>query len=181
MEGYLSREQVMLLLERAKVVDKKGQLYPMILLSWRHGLRAEEVCHLQVRDFDLRGGVFTVQRLKGSERTTQQLFTDELAVLPRLLGGKGPTEYLFPGQKVGEPRSYAGYYDRFVKLCQELGFPRHLSHPHCLKHSVAMIVIKQGIEYCRAYLGHKSIASTGAYLRVSDAEASRAAMAAFGD
>jgi integrase len=37
---------------------------------------------------------------------------------------------------------------------------------------------KAGIENVRQYLGHKSIASTGAYLKVSDAEASRAVSAA---
>jgi integrase len=122
-----------------------------------------------------------VARLKGSLRTTQPLFPDELIVLPRLLEGKGPNDFLFPGRKQGRPLSYWSFWNKFQQLCTELKFPAHLCHPHTLKHTAGMVVIKAGIEYARQYLGHRSIASTGAYLRVSDAEASRAAMAAFGD
>jgi integrase len=53
------------------------------------------------------------------------------------------------------------------------GLPKHKCHPHSLKHSCAMLAIKKiGIESVRQYLGHKSLSSTGAYLRVSDGEAS---------
>ena len=204
---HLSPTQMSSLLERAKFVDKTGRLHLMILLGWRHGLRASEICTLRVGDFDLQGacndnvdlpdsysrgrngnsnrnsasavGYLTVARLKGSLRTTQPLFPDELAILPSLLRGKGPTEFVFPGRKPGTAFSYAGFYDRFRELCHDLAFPEHLGHPHVLKHTTGMTVIKQGIENCRQYLGHRSIASTGAYLKVSDAEASKAAFAAF--
>lgn len=169
------------LLERARVTDKTGRLYLMVLLGWRHGLRASEIVGLRVGDFDMVGGFLTVGRLKGSLRTTQALFPDELAALPVHVAGKRPTDFVFPGRRHGTHFSYAGFYDRFRGLCQDLCFPEHVSHPHSLKHACAMVVIKQGIEKARQYLGHRSIASTGAYLRVSDAEASRAAMAAFGD
>jgi len=176
---HLTKDQMQRLLELALVRDER--LYCMILLGWRHGLRASEICSLRVSDFDMTGGFLTVARLKGSFRTTQPLFPDEVKVLSHLLVGKGPSDFLFPGRKAARPFSYSGFYDRFRELCHDLEFPEHLSHPHVLKHSTGMTVIKQGIEYCRQYLGHRSIASTGAYLRVSDAEASKAAFAAFGD
>jgi site-specific recombinase XerD len=48
----------------------------------------------------------------------------------------------------------------------------HKAHPHVLKHSIAMQTIEHaGIENVRQYLGHKSISSTGSYLKVTDAEA----------
>ena len=37
----------------------------------QHGLRESEVCNLQLADIDLKNGHITVQRLKGSLRTTQ--------------------------------------------------------------------------------------------------------------
>jgi integrase len=180
---HLSKDQMSRLLELAKVRDVR--LYAMILIGWRHGLRASEIVGLRVQDFDLSAhreqGYITIQRLKGSLRTTQPLFADELIILPRLLEGKGPNDFLFPGRKQGRPLSYWSFWDKFQRLCHDLEMPSHLSHPHVLKHSTGMTVIKKGIEFTRQYLGHKSIASTGAYLRVSDAEASRAAMIAFGD
>jgi integrase len=176
---HLTKDQMNRLLELARVRDVR--LYGMIIIGWRHGLRASEIVGLRVGDFDMVGGFVTVARLKGSLRTTQQLFPDERAILPRLLASKGPADFVFPGRKAGRPLSYWAFWNNFQRLCTELEFPAHLCHPHTLKHTAGMTVIKAGIEYARQYLGHRSIASTGAYLRVSDAEASRAALAAFGD
>jgi site-specific recombinase XerD len=51
--------------------------------------------------------------------------------------------------------------------------PKHLRHPHVLKHSIAMQTIHSaGIENVRQHLGHKVISSTGEYLKVSDKQAS---------
>ena len=151
----------------------------MITLAWRHGLRASEVCSLRVKDIDLAGFI-TVQRLKGSLRTTQPLFPEEKLVLATLCTDRRPAEYLFPGRFSGHITRQV-FFLGFQKACQEAGIPAHLAHPHALKHTTGMTVIQKGIENARQYLGHKSIASTGAYLKVSDQEASRAAAAAFGD
>ena len=72
---------------------------------------------------------------------------------------------------------------QFWRLVRRYGaaaaLPRHLCHPHTLKHSIAMQSIgKAGIENVRQYLGHKSTSSTGAYLRVGDDAASSAVYAA---
>lgn len=180
---HLTKDQMERLLQAAVQTDSR--LYLMCLLGWRHGLRASEICGLRVHNFDLSvsngQGYLTVARLKGSLRTTQPLFPDEAEALHPLLVGKGGNDFIFPGRAAGSHISYIWFYQAFQKLAASLGLPKHLSHPHVLKHSAGMVVIKKGIEYCRQYLGHKSIASTGAYLRVSDMEASKAAMAAFGD
>lgn len=176
---HLTQQQMTAVLDAAREEDSTLRLYCMILLGWRHGLRASEVCSLRAADIDLAGGYLTVQRLKGSLRTTQQLFPDEKIALTALLQGKAPGDYLFPGRFAGRHVSRRTFYGQFQAVCQAVGLPVHLRHPHVLKHTAGMTVIKAGIEYCRQYLGHKSVASTGAYLRVSDEAASRAAIAAF--
>jgi site-specific recombinase XerD len=61
------------------------------------------------------------------------------------------------------------------KHAKAAGIPAHKRHPHILKHSIALQTIKTaGIENVRQHLGHKSLSSTGEYLRVSDEEASAA-------
>src|SRR5260370_7472734 len=45
----------------------------MILVAFRHGMRASEVCGLELKDLDLRNGEITIRRLKGSLKTTQPL------------------------------------------------------------------------------------------------------------
>ena len=45
----------------------------MILIAFRHGMRASEVCGLELKDVDLKNGEITIRRLKGSLKTTQPL------------------------------------------------------------------------------------------------------------
>jgi integrase len=44
----------------------------MIVVAYKHGMRATEVCDLRVDDIDLKKGSIVVARLKCSLRTTQQ-------------------------------------------------------------------------------------------------------------
>ena len=46
---------------------------PMSLLAYRNGMRASEVCGLEMRDLDLQNGSITIRRLKGSLTTVQPL------------------------------------------------------------------------------------------------------------
>jgi len=43
------------------------------LLTFRHGLRASEVCNLKTTDIDLKNGSIVIARLKGSLRTLQAI------------------------------------------------------------------------------------------------------------
>jgi type 1 fimbriae regulatory protein FimB len=48
--------------------------WAMILLAYRHGLRASEVCRLKLADIDQKAGSISIRRLKGSLLTVQPLF-----------------------------------------------------------------------------------------------------------
>ena len=141
----------------------------MILVGFWHGLRASEVVSLTPDN--LRDGFLTIQRLKGSNRTTQALVADPNPLLnerePLLDYARkcGSNQRLFP-----ITRQHFWYLVRGYG--QRAGIAAHLSHPHILKHSIAMQTIESaGIENVRQYLGHKSISSTGAYLKVNDEQA----------
>ena len=45
----------------------------MILVAYKHGMRASEVCNLRLDDIDMKNGSIVVERLKGSLRTTQAM------------------------------------------------------------------------------------------------------------
>ena len=150
----------------------------MILVAFCHGLRASEVTALQVDA--VKDGHLTVQRLKGSMRTVQPLISSENALFDErsamfdFLRFQKPIKRLFPITR-----------QHFWRLLQRYGvaagLPARKRHPHVLKHTIAMQIIHSaGIENTRQYLGHRSMNSTGAYLKVSDAEASKAAGAALG-
>lgn len=166
----LSNDQVRAVLGMARSARIRDWL--MYLVAFWHGLRSSEVVQL-TRD-SVSNGYITVARLKGSLRTTQPLFEsedtlfNERAALEEFIAGLVNSNRIFPISREHYARLFHGYAVR-------AGIPRHLAHPHILKHSIAMQTIQSaGIENVRQYLGHKSISSTGAYLKVNDADASAA-------
>lgn len=166
----LDREELLALLSAAK--RKRERDWVMILLAFCHGLRASEVVALTPDNF--HKGQLTVQRLKGSLRTTQPLVEHSD---PLLNEKKAVFEYALNFSK-GE-RLFKITRERFWQIVQEHGataeIAKHKRHPHILKHSIAMQTIKKaGVENVRVHLGHKSMSSTGEYLRVTDEAAAAA-------
>ena len=66
----LSQDEILKVLKAAS--DSARDL-AMILIAFRHGMRASEVCGLEVKDVDIKNGEITIRRLKGSLKTTQPL------------------------------------------------------------------------------------------------------------
>jgi integrase len=50
----------------------------MILIAFRHGLRASEVCGLQWSDVEFESGTLHLRRAKGGQTATHPLLGDEL-------------------------------------------------------------------------------------------------------
>lgn len=144
----------------------------MILLAFCHGLRASEVVALKPDNF--HDGQITVQRLKGSLKTTQPLHQDADPLF-----NEHKAVFDFTLKKPANQRLFKITRERFWQLLQEhgaaAGIPEHKRHPHVLKHSIAAQTIgSAGIENVRQHLGHKSMSSTGEYLKVTDEAASAA-------
>jgi integrase len=70
----------------------------------------------------------------------------------------------------------------FRKAAAAIGLHPDLRHPHVLRHSTAHWMLAGGapLNATSQYLGHTSLASTAAYLNVSDAVASAAAASVIG-
>ena len=176
----LSKPELIALLSAAKARKRTGQRdWLMILVAFSHGLRASEVTRMQADA--VRDGVLTVARLKGSLRTVLPLVSDENPLLDERQALSA-----FVASVHGKQRLFPVTRQHFWKLVQRYaaaaGIPERKRHPHVLKHTIAMQVIHSaGIENTRQYLGHKSMSSTGAYLKVSDAAASEAVALALRD
>lgn len=166
----LSKEQLLAILAAARAHRERDWL--MILVGYSHGLRPSEV--VAIRADDIKDGFITVARLKGSNRTVQPLVRDENPLLDEanslidFASKSCGNQRLFPVTR----RTLGRIWERHAAAAH---IPRHLAHPHIAKHTIAMQTIHSaGIENVRQYLGHKSISSTGAYLKVSDTEAAAA-------
>src|ERR1035441_3103368 len=68
---YLEPTEVLSVLKAART--KGNREWAMIVLAYKHGMRASEVCNLRLEDVDLKNGSIVVERLKGSLRTTQPI------------------------------------------------------------------------------------------------------------
>lgn len=61
---FLEPAEVLSVLKAAKA--KGSREWAMVLVAYKHGLRASEVCNLRLDDVDLKNGSIVVERLKGS-------------------------------------------------------------------------------------------------------------------
>jgi len=178
----LSPQEMLDLLKAAK--NRSTRDWAMILLAYRHGLRASEVCGLKLADMDLKAGSISIRRLKGSLHTIQPLYQhrgqpllDETAALRAWLRTRPAdgSDYLFTSQKGGK-LSRTQFFRNFQKVAEAAGLPFEKRHPHVLKHSLAshLVAGNANLALIRQALGHRSISSTMQYIGTTDQQAAEA-------
>jgi site-specific recombinase XerD len=178
----LSPQEMLDLLKAAR--KRSPREWAMILLAYRHGLRASEVCAIKLADVDLKAGSISIRRLKGSLHTIQPLYQhrgqpllDETAALRAWLRkreGDG-SDYLFTSQKGGK-LDRTQFFRNFQRVAESAGLPVDKRHPHVLKHSLAshLVAGNANLALVRQALGHRSINSTMQYIGTSDGQAAEA-------
>jgi site-specific recombinase XerD len=189
--SYLSPDELLRVLRVAKQDSIRN--WCMILVSYRHGLRASEVCGLRRGDVDMKAGSIMVARLKGSLRTLQPLYPhrgqpllDEVKALKLYLAERSETETgsdaLFISAK-GSHLDRSAWNRVFKSIAEQAGLPAEKTHCHVLKHSLANHLVKGNVNLAliKQSLGHASIASTIEYLGVTDQDAAAATRKALQD
>ena len=81
---HLTEREVERLVEAAKDNRYGHRDATMVLIAFRHGLRASEVVDLRWEQVDLKGGVLHVRRVKQGTPATHPLTGRELRALRRL-------------------------------------------------------------------------------------------------
>lgn len=187
--SYLSPDELLRVLRVAKQDSIRN--WCMILMSYRHGLRASEVCGLRRGDVDMKASSIMVARLKGSLKTHQPLYPhrgqpllDEVKALKLYLAERSETgsDALFVSAK-GSHLDRSAWNRIFKSIAEQAGLPAEKTHCHILKHSLANHLIKGNVNLAlvKQSLGHASIASTIAYLGVTDQDAAAATRKALQD
>src|SRR5580698_5834252 len=67
----LESQELIALLKAAKARSNRD--WAMLLVAYRHGMRASEVTALKLSDVDIKSQSLTFQRVKGSLRSTQTI------------------------------------------------------------------------------------------------------------
>jgi type 1 fimbriae regulatory protein FimB len=178
----LSPQEMLSLLKAAR--KRSTRDWAMILLAYRHGLRASEVCGIKMADVDLKTSSISIRRLKGSLHTIQPLYQhrgqpllDETAALRAWLRKRPEdgSDYLFTSQKGGK-LDRTQFFRNFQTVAESAGLPVDKRHPHVLKHSLAshLVAGNANLALVRQALGHRSINSTMQYIGTSDSQAAEA-------
>lgn len=163
---HLTQREVERLIETAKG-NRWGQRdSTMVLIAFRHGLRASELVGLQWSDIEFESGTLHLRRAKGGATSTHPLLGDELRAL-RALKREAQSPFVFVSER-GAPFSTSG----LAKLVERVGVEAKLPfkvHPHMLRHATGFALANKGTDTrtLQAYLGHRSIQSTVRYTELA--------------
>jgi len=163
---HLTELEVEKLIEAAKG-NRHGQRdATMILVTFRHGLRASELCGLQWSDVEFESGTLHLRRAKGGATGTHPLLGEELRAL-RVLKRDAKSPFIFVSER-GAPFTVGGLQKLIERAGIEAGMPFKV-HPHMLRHACGYVLANKGTDTrtLQGYLGHRSIQSTVRYTELA--------------
>lgn len=137
-----------------------------ILLAYRHGLRASELCSLRRDQASLERKELYVRRVKAGKPSTQPLAGDELRALRRLFR-ESDGNYVFQTER-GTALDRSGLL-KIVRRAGELAGLTFSVHPHMLRHATGYYLANRGTDTrtIQDYLGHKNIQHTVRYTELA--------------
>jgi integrase/recombinase XerD len=162
--GFLSA------IDRATIVGRRD--YAMFLLIATYGLRANEIVALSFDDLQWREGTIRVPRSKVGRPLVLPL-TNEVgaAMIDYLKHGRPALAHrevflrVRPPDGTLKPTAVTEAFQAWARRSQ---LPILFQGPHCLRHSLAMHLLRQGapLKTIGDLLGHRSAESTCVYLRL---------------
>ena len=164
---YLTQKEVERLIETAKGNRWGHRDATMVLIAFRHGLRAAEVVDLRWDQVDFDSAALHVRRVKNGSPSTHPLGGDELRALRRLKRETLPSQFVFVSER-GTPFSAAGFAKMIERLGEQAKFETKV-HPHQLRHACGYALANKGHDtrMLQAYLGHRNIQHTVRYTELA--------------
>lgn len=165
---YLTEGEVERLMQAAKGNRHGHRDATMVLVAYRHGLRASELVDLRWEQVDWKTATLAVRRVKKGTPSTHPILGDELRALRRLQREQEPkSPFVFTSER-DSPFSTAG----FARTVERAGIEAKLpfkAHPHMLRHATGFALANRGHDTraLQAYLGHKNIQHTVRYTELS--------------
>jgi integrase len=189
---HLAEDELLDVFETAR--RRSTRDHAMLLVCFQHALRASELVSLKLSDIDWRNMEITIQRLKGSLKTTQPLFRmrgrpcmDEVSALRSWLKERPRdpgSDLVFLSKKGKFDRNTVNrIFAKYCSLASEARIARgdrpiadSCRHIHVLKHSrITSVVGKMDLYLVKLLAGHSSLRSTLVYAHGSQKLACREA------
>ncbi len=139
----------------------------MILIAYRHGLRASEVSDLQWHQVELTAGRLHVRRSKRGTPSVHPMQGDEIRALRRLQREQQPGPHVFTSER-GGPMTPKSFHTLIARLGERAGMPFPI-HPHMLRHACGFALANAGHDTraLQAWLGHRNIQHTVRYTELA--------------
>ncbi len=164
---HLTPAEVERLIEAVKHNRQGHRDATMILIAFRHGLRAFEVVDLRWEQTDLDQAVLHVRRVKNGTPATHPLTGRELRVLRKLRRESRENPFVFVSER-GAPFSVSGFRRMIERAGRAAGLEIE-AHPHMLRHACGYALANRGTDTrtLQAYLGHRNISNTVRYTELA--------------
>jgi site-specific recombinase XerD len=165
---YVLPKEVELLMATARKTSRYGHRdSTMILIAYRHGLRASELVGLEWHQIELDQGRLHVRRAKNGTPSVHPLRGDEIRALRRLKRESPQSAFVFLTER-GGPMSAVGFHHLIQRLGKAANMPFHI-HPHMLRHGCGFALANAGHDTrsLQHWLGHKNISNTTIYTAMS--------------
>ena len=166
---YLTPSEIEKLMKAARDGRYGHRDATLILVAFRHGLRATEICDLEWSQVEFgRNASLHVRRAKNGKPSVHPLRGDELRAL-RELQRNAKTPFVFETQR--EAGFTPDAVNRLVKIIGKRAKLPFSVHCHMLRHACGYALANAGHDTRRIqdWLGHRSIQHTVRYSELSAA------------
>jgi integrase len=165
---HLTPDEVERMIASARLRGRYGNRDALlIMLAFRHGLRASELIALRWEQIDFKAGTFHVNRLKHGSSSTHPIRRPEIRILHAWQNEQGGGTYIFTSERGGPmTRVNVHYVVTRAALAAGIEFP---VHAHMLRHATGFYLANAGQDTraIQLYLGHKNIQHTVRYTELS--------------
>jgi integrase len=164
---YLTEDEIEALIAAARQNRYGHRDATMILIAFRHGLRASEVVDLRWQQVDFPRAVLHVRRTKQGTPSVHPMSGSELRALRRLQRQTEASPFVFVSER-DAPFTTAGLARMIERAAKTAGLKLKV-HTHMLRHAAGFALANAGHDTraIQAYLGHRNIQHTVRYTELA--------------
>jgi len=164
---YLTNHEIEALMTAARQNRHGHRDAKMVLIAFRHGLRASEAVDLRWDQVEFNRAVLHVRRSKWGTPSVHPLSGAEMRALRQLRRENAASPFVFVSER-GSPFTTAGFA-RMVERAAQFANLGLKVHPHMLRHACGYALANAGHDTraVQAYLGHRNIQHTVRYTELA--------------
>ena len=163
--------------DQKDISDTKRRIrgrYWLVFLALRFtGARISEVTNIKPDDIDFRNAevrLITLKKHNPKKKGAYRIIPVPASVTSEIASYIAQYPYM-KGKAFKVDRS--NFYAVFQERCEETNIPKELAHPHILRHTRAIELLRAGVPVTivQDLLGHSALTTTAVYLKMSGQEA----------